>query len=320
VSNQNIEYWTAECLQGRHRCSGTVTFGGETWPCECECHGPRPRQSQQRQQPKLLPSASVTSVERTWRLAEAGTPSNYLPSSTPKVSPDDGNPDEVMLANQSATEVKPAVEWETSPSKLVRFRPEYFDYYDDWEQKEIQCPNCLWRGCIGDGVIDLHNGFLDSTCPRCPVMFAVVRYATTDEIRKYGDEADRAGLAIRESRSEIIRKEGLNSPEQLPDIDEPEFRLEWDFETESEPHDEVYTVIRHNGKPIFKELAFWEGYTRFVKVAEVLCLKYGTRLTDLVPTDRSVLYLYGDDYHIGSLYVADVRKAMQTPLASKRVS
>jgi hypothetical protein len=200
--------------------------------------------------------------------------------------------------------------WETDPVKLLRFRPDFYDFYDDWKQKEIECPNCFWRGCIGDGVIDLHSGFLDSRCPRCSVMFAVVRYATADEIRKYGSESARAGLAIRERRDEIVRKEGLHSPEQLPEIDEPEFTLEWDFETKSEREDEVYTVIKHNGKSIFKELAFWGGYTRFVEAAEILRLKYGTRLKDLLPSAGSVIYLFGDDYHLGAPEVEDARKTI----------
>lgn len=67
---------------------------------------------------------------------------------------------------------------------------------------------------------------------------------------------------------------------------------------------------------IFSEPAVYEGYERFDEVARILKSKYGSRLTDLVPTDESHLYLYGD--RLGSpelvrsirreLFSADVRE------------
>ena len=59
---------------------------------------------------------------------------------------------------------------------------------------------------------------------------------------------------------------------------------------------EVYTLIKHSGETIFKELAFWEGGFRYRQVAEILKKKYGSRLTDLIPTLGGWLYLGGDSF------------------------
>jgi hypothetical protein len=45
---------------------------------------------------------------------------------------------------------------------------------------------------------------------------------------------------------------------------------------------------------IFSEPAFYEGYERFIEVAQILRNRYGAASRDLVPTKASELYLYGD--------------------------
>jgi hypothetical protein len=49
----------------------------------------------------------------------------------------------------------------------------------------------------------------------------------------------------------------------------------WDFE---EDDDEVWTILRHEGTPLWRELAFWKGYERFAQVfgvLEPLCQVFG---------------------------------------------
>ena len=46
---------------------------------------------------------------------------------------------------------------------------------------------------------------------------------------------------------------------------------------------------------IFSEPARWEEYERYEEVAEILKLKYGHRIKDLLPTLESEYYLCGDD-------------------------
>jgi hypothetical protein len=53
-------------------------------------------------------------------------------------------------------------------------------------------------------------------------------------------------------------------------------------------------VIRKAGQEIFRELAFWEGWRRYLEVAAILKCKYGNQLLDLRPSGQSWLYLLGD--------------------------
>jgi hypothetical protein len=79
----------------------------------------------------------------------------------------------------------------------------------------------------------------------------------------------------------------LKSPEQLPDIDELFFTLDWDF-------DDEMILLRYGKKEIFKEPAVYEGYERFEEVARILKARYGNALLDMAPTQNSEVYLYGD--------------------------
>jgi hypothetical protein len=55
----------------------------------------------------------------------------------------------------------------------------------------------------------------------------------------------------------------------------------------------------------------WEGYERFIEVAEILRKRYGTALRDLIPTPASELYLYGDELSSPRL-IAQTRKRIFT--------
>ena len=48
------------------------------------------------------------------------------------------------------------------------------------------------------------------------------------------------------------------------------------------------------GREIWRELAYFEGYTRFEKVFAILGERYGSRFREVRPTPESELYLYGD--------------------------
>src|SRR5437870_6028049 len=84
----------------------------------------------------------------------------------------------------------------------------------------------------------------------------------------------------------------LSEPSQLPDIAEPSFILHWDFADDGSLKE---TLIKHGANVIFAEPAFYEGYERFIEVAEILRSRYGAALHDLIPTNASEVYLYGDN-------------------------
>ena len=83
----------------------------------------------------------------------------------------------------------------------------------------------------------------------------------------------------------------LKAPEQLPELDARELVVIWDCVKET---DDRVTVLRHGDTVIWREPALFEGYQRFREIVLILREKYGERLADVIPTETSELYLYGD--------------------------
>jgi hypothetical protein len=79
----------------------------------------------------------------------------------------------------------------------------------------------------------------------------------------------------------------LVSAAQLPELEGERLTLIWD-QLEAE------TLISHAGSVVWQERTGWEVYDRFEDIAVILKEKYGKRLTDLLPTSRSLFALYGD--------------------------
>jgi hypothetical protein len=193
--------------------------------------------------------------------------------------------------------------WEEHHIYMAR----HFNYYCPWKSELLTCP-CGWRGTFEQGMVDYHKELLDSECPNCSTLVAVVHYPTGAEIERNEprDGAFRRQVKEAEKRWSVFQSLRLQSPEQLPEIDDPEFVLNWDFAEDG--LGEKWTVIRKESQEIFRELAFWEGWKRYCEVAAILKLKYGTRLLDLHPTEASLLYLLGDSF-AASENIAQCRKA-----------
>ncbi len=85
----------------------------------------------------------------------------------------------------------------------------------------------------------------------------------------------------------------LSEESQLPDIDALSFVLHWNF-LYAEPYNEA--LIKHGDTIIFREPAFYEGYERFIQVAEILRARYGAALRDLIPMNDDLTYLCGDSH------------------------
>jgi hypothetical protein len=182
------------------------------------------------------------------------------------------------------------------------------NYYDNWREEEFDCPKCKWHGpgsalSLGDYTLD----YAERICPACEEFITIVLHPTIAESRANWDkvsEWDRKNIEAAEAFQVEFKRRKLREPAQLPDIAEPSFTLSWDFAAEAS-HQE--TLIKHGDKIIFAEPALWEGYERFVEVAEILRARYGAALCDLMPTAVSELYLYGD-YSGSSRVVAAARK------------
>ena len=104
-------------------------------------------------------------------------------------------------------------------------------------------------------------------------------------------DVDRKQVELIESSQTEIAGEKLSDASQLPDIESPSFILHWDFVDAGLDSE---TLIKYGDTIIFREPGVFEGYERFIEVAQVLRSRYGPALHDLVPTDRSSTYLYGD--------------------------
>jgi hypothetical protein len=172
----------------------------------------------------------------------------------------------------------------------------HWNYYDSWRAAEVDCPDCKWHGhgealFLGEPFQDLFE--LD--CPKCGKTIAIVGWPTLEESRANWSklsESQRKEVEERERFLAEVERRELRKPSQLPDIDARSFTLEWDFQDRGNTHD---TLIKLGERVIFAETALFEGYRRFVEVAGILRARYGGAIHDLVPTERSLLYLYGDD-------------------------
>lgn len=83
----------------------------------------------------------------------------------------------------------------------------------------------------------------------------------------------------------------LESKDQLPQIDQNLFKLYWDFDFY-----ERATLIKLGDSVIWKEPVTNNGYERFHKVGGILKSKYGKRLIDLIPQERSFDELIGEPW------------------------
>lgn len=172
----------------------------------------------------------------------------------------------------------------------------HLNYWDYDREQAIACSRCGWTG-TGGGHEELFDELLDVCCPKCELMLLIVAFPTGDETRAAAAagniEAKAAlpSLDAREARLARAARLELEAAADLPDLEGSDIEIEWDF---GEIDDEVWTILRHRGEEIWRELAYWEGYRRFAAVFAILQERYGSRLSAVQPTQASELYLYGD--------------------------
>jgi len=166
-----------------------------------------------------------------------------------------------------------------------------YGYYDDWKEQSHTCGECGWHGTGEDAQFgDIYATFGEKLCPRCNAILFVLEWPTTEESRQNWDkldDAEKRRLERREARDQEIAERSLKAPEQLPELDGEELILGWDQQGDD-------MLITYGDQIIWREPVFYEGSDRFAEVAEILHQKYGDRLRDLVPSEQSKLYLYGD--------------------------
>lgn len=181
----------------------------------------------------------------------------------------------------------------TDAIACVRFAKIRFSTYDDCAGTEIECPNCGEINVLEKDDGEYSSDGLSVACESCPCALAVIHWPTRKEAEAAGDRSTVEVFDIMSTHQQRFQRSCLKSPDQLPDIENETFTLEWDLEDNG---NEVYTLIKHKDKTIFKELAFWEGGFRYGQVAKILKEKYGARLTDVIPTPAGWFYLEGDGF------------------------
>lgn len=182
----------------------------------------------------------------------------------------------------------------TTPKRI-----EAVKYYGNWRTETFDCPECKWSGLgselkygewWGDGT--------DLNCPRCYVQLSYLEFPTIAESRANWDKltpAQREKIERIERYQAKFEAQKLKKETVLPDIQANSFVLSWDIDHSDETGPE--TLIKFNDVVLFREPAFYEGYWRFIEVAELLKARYGAALCDLIPTEVSGTFLYGDFLH-----------------------
>ena len=195
-----------------------------------------------------------------------------------------------------------------------------FGYYDDWRSATLECPRCGWKGTFEQGAVGQYDELMDSSCPACDPsaapMLAIVSFPTIEETEQNWAKATDEEKQFVQARKRWLANweaASLRSVDQLPDWVGPAAALTWDCAGDPAEGDSgapSFTVIRHGGTEIWREPICWEGYERFGEVVQILKQKYGKRLLDVVPTDASELYLFGDKITAPE-YVARIRASLQ---------
>lgn len=180
-------------------------------------------------------------------------------------------------------------------------------FYEKWLEKEYVCGECAWHGTAKDTARGrmYREMFLDLCCPECSGFLDLIifpaekgcgssREGMTEEQLKALDEA--------EEQEKLYREQCLRSVDQLPEQPEGDLFLVWDQEGGE-------TQVRNGDIVIWSEPVAYEAFDRYERIALLLKEKYGERVKDLAPTDRSKLFLYGD-YEPALAYLGKVRKEL----------
>jgi len=204
-----------------------------------------------------------------------------------------------------------AANWTTAGvarGNVRRRVPIRFNYKEAWRLAQLECPTCHWKGTFEQGSVEYYAELTECWCPECDIstvsILAIVSRPTVAEMAYGHPHGIRQGEWIENTQREFNSRK-LVSKEQLPDVDAAIFELTWDSAVRSGKR---WTVIQHGDHILFSEPEVWGGFaSRFEEVCRILREKYGERVADLVPSQASKLYLYGDSLS-AEAQVAKVRK------------
>ena len=188
-------------------------------------------------------------------------------------------------------------------------------HFDPWREEPLVCA-CGWKGNGGELVQgELFRELYEMDCPVCGEPRLIVSLPTIEEAAAHKDQMsgpERELFEKSEAFHERQERGRLVSPDQLPDIEGTDsFVLHWDMNWNVPDAFSRTNQIRHGQRVIWEELALYESYPRFAEVARILKSKYGDRLRDLVPTESSETYLWGDRLYAPS-FTDEIRQSLRT--------
>lgn len=173
------------------------------------------------------------------------------------------------------------------------------EHYDPWKDESVVCDKCGWRGTGADlAQGELFSELYEMNCPACGEVVLIVSLPTIEQAAEHRDEMSPLAREVFEKGESAFAKyerNQLRNPAQLPEIPGvEEFALKWDMNWEVVDAFDRTNQIKHGEEVIWEEMAMYESYGRFGEIATILKAKYGKRLVDLIPTDSSHTYLWGD--------------------------
>jgi predicted DNA-binding transcriptional regulator YafY len=188
-----------------------------------------------------------------------------------------------------------------------------FRWFDRWEEATLACSVCNWEGQANAKEMEpddstMHTG-TEFRCPSCSQLLLAVDYsATMDEIVAHWDVLDRntrAAVLCTPERMELFERDKLRSPKDLPDLKKGPNFLTWHLVRHKEG--EVSNSLRHGGRLLWIQLALWDGVDEFLRVAEILRIRYG----------QSINRIHVSPEAMGFLGVWDVFNAKRIEMACR---
>ncbi len=174
----------------------------------------------------------------------------------------------------------------------------------------IHCPGCSWIGFGRQAILD-KGAFLfaaDIICPSCSIILGLCILPVDDgpAINSKAVESENKESVFLKKEKEEYKK--LKDPSQLKDINDENIFLIWSL-AGYEKHSETVRILYHT-EIIWEEPLWFECYDRFIQIAKILKAKYCRRLKDLIPSDNSYAYLYGDNFNADEI-ISEVRKQIR---------
>ncbi len=180
-------------------------------------------------------------------------------------------------------------------------------FHEGWQENDYSCGKCDWKGNGAECVRGLfyRKMYLELYCPECNSFLDLIIFpesAGYDAKSKALAEEQKQALLEHEVQMRQYRGRCLQYADQLPELADGEIFLLWD-------QVEGNTQIRKGDTVIWSEPVAYEGFERYERIALILKEKYGSRVKDLQPTERSMLFLYGD-FAASLDFVEKVRKEL----------